>query len=178
MIRPFRAGLGAVVLTVILAGCARESGDRTGADPAPAGGVELVRGGFDKVEAALDAAKGKVVLIDCWATWCGPCVATFPLLVEKHRKYADRGLAVITLSLDDPDDAGQAVAFLREQKATFTNLHLATVDAAARKGMTDRFAFRGGIPHAVLFDRAGARVWAGHPMDPSLESQIQSELAK
>jgi thiol-disulfide isomerase/thioredoxin len=203
MTRPFRAGVGVAVLTGLLAGCARAPDEQAGTGSTPSaraelppsawadtgiadglvlppapGEVGLVRGGFDKVEAALNAAKGKVVLIDCWATWCGPCVLTFPLLVEKHRKYADRGLAVISLSLDKPADAGQAVQFLRQQKATFTNLHLTTVDAAARKGMVERFAFRNALPHAVLLDKAGARVWVGHPMDPALGPKIEAELAK
>jgi thiol-disulfide isomerase/thioredoxin len=73
-----------------------------------------------------------VVLIDCWATWCGPCVASFPLLVEKHKKYADKGLAVISLSTDDVDDSRAVLTFLVKQKATFTNLHM-PLDAAGFK---------------------------------------------
>lgn len=132
---------------------------------------------FDGVEKQIASAKGKVILIDCWATWCPPCVASFPKLVEKHEKYAGKGLAVISLSTDRPSDAPKVIDFLKKQKATFTNLHM-TVDAAAQKGLQEKFLYRNAIPHAVLFDRTGNRVWAGHPMDPKLTPMIEAELAK
>jgi thiol-disulfide isomerase/thioredoxin len=47
---------------------------------------------------SLDKLKGKVVLLDFWAVWCGPCIATFPKLTELHEKYSDRGLVVLGLT--------------------------------------------------------------------------------
>ena len=70
-------------------------------------------------------SKPKYTIVDAWATWCGPCKENFPHVVEMHQKYADKGLAVVSLSFDDPDEDQAAVddakAFLREKKATFTN---------------------------------------------------------
>jgi thiol-disulfide isomerase/thioredoxin len=137
--------------------------------------VKAVR--FDGVEKAIADAKGKVVLVDCWATWCGPCVASFPKLVEKHQQYGSQGLAVMSLSLDRPADAGKVLPFLQNHNATFTNLHL-TMDQAAQKGLQEKFAYKNAIPHAVLFDKTGKRVWSGHPMDPKLTPMIEAELAK
>ena len=71
--------------------------------------------------------KAKLVVVDAWATWCGPCMKNFPHLVEMHEKYADKGLVAISLSLDVPDDpkkVAAATAFLKEKKAVFTNLIL------------------------------------------------------
>ncbi len=141
------------------------------------GSVEVSQCKFDGVEKAIAKAKGKVVLIDCWATWCGPCVASFPKLVEKHQKYAGKGLAVISLSTDKPTDSSKVIAFLKKNNATFTNLQM-PLDGAAQKGLVEKFAFRNAIPHAVLFNKTGKRVWAGHPMDPELVSLIEKELAK
>ena len=42
-------------------------------------------------------------MVDAWATWCGPCKENFPHVVEMHQKYAGKGLAVVSLSLDDRD---------------------------------------------------------------------------
>lgn len=69
----------------------------------------------------------KYTLVDAWATTCGPCKENFPHLVEMHKKYAQKGLAVISLSLDDPTDAKALAAareFLQEKKAVFANIVL------------------------------------------------------
>jgi len=71
--------------------------------------------------------KSKLIVVDAWATWCGPCMKNFPHLVELQTKYADDGLVAISLSLDDADNpkkVAAATAFLKEKKATFTNLIL------------------------------------------------------
>jgi thiol-disulfide isomerase/thioredoxin len=188
-----RASVSAVAIVVLfgtLSGCNKQSDD-TGAkvkyrsgdtnQPSPSATPpsdgSLTAVGFDGVEAAIAANNGKVVLIDCWATWCPPCVASFPHLVEKHQKYAGKGLAVISLSMDDEDNGEQVKAFLKRHNATFTNLHLKS-DPAAGRGLKEKFAYKGGIPHAVLFDRGGTRIWAGHPMDPALESKLVAALDK
>jgi thiol-disulfide isomerase/thioredoxin len=69
----------------------------------------------------------KFTLVDVWATTCGPCKENFPHLVQMHQKYAGKGLAVMSLSLDDPTDTkaiASAEAFLNEKKAAFTNVLL------------------------------------------------------
>jgi thiol-disulfide isomerase/thioredoxin len=71
--------------------------------------------------------QAKYTLVDAWATNCGPCKENFPHLVEMHRKYAGKGLAVISLSLDDPSDSKAIAAakeFLQQKQAVFTNILL------------------------------------------------------
>ena len=71
--------------------------------------------------------KAKFTIVDAWATTCGPCKQNFPHLVEMDRKYRDKGLAVISLSLDDNSDKkalADAEKFLQEKKARFTNILL------------------------------------------------------
>jgi cytochrome c biogenesis protein CcmG, thiol:disulfide interchange protein DsbE len=52
----------------------------------------------------LDAMRGKVVLVDFWATWCAPCLAEFPVIGTFYRKYQSKGFEVIALSVDKPRD--------------------------------------------------------------------------
>lgn len=69
----------------------------------------------------------RFTVVDAWATTCAPCKENFPHLVEMHRKYGAKGLNVVSLSLDDPEDAkalAAAESFLREKEATFVNVVL------------------------------------------------------
>jgi thiol-disulfide isomerase/thioredoxin len=90
---------------------------------------------FDEFQARVAANKtAKFTLVDAWATWCVPCRENFPHLVEMNTKYADKGLAVISLSFDDLSNAkvvGEAKDFLREKKAVFTNFILDEADGVA-----------------------------------------------
>jgi len=51
---------------------------------------------------SLEQYRGSVVLLDFWATWCGPCRMTIPLLTRLHEQYKDRGLVILGISVDDP----------------------------------------------------------------------------
>jgi len=97
-------------------------------DRASTGTIKLESLKWPQFKDRLAASKGaKFTLVDVWATTCGPCKENFPHLVEMHRKYSGKGLAVISLTLDDPTDAkavAEAEKFLREKKAVFTNVLL------------------------------------------------------
>jgi thiol-disulfide isomerase/thioredoxin len=69
---------------------------------------------------AVAGKKGKVVLVNFWATWCAPCVAEFPDIVRLYQKYHVKGLEVIAVSFDEK--APMAILFLDKQKAEFLNL--------------------------------------------------------
>ena len=67
----------------------------------------------------LDLAdyRGKIVIVDFWASWCVPCRRSFPWLNEMQAKYADQGLVVVGVNMDA--EAGEADAFLKEFPADF-----------------------------------------------------------
>jgi len=72
------------------------------------------------VRQKLAARRGKIVVLNLWATWCGPCVMEFPELVRFERAYRSRGVAVIGLSMDEPQKAPTLVPpFVKKQKAAF-----------------------------------------------------------
>jgi thiol-disulfide isomerase/thioredoxin len=68
---------------------------------------------------SIKGLKGKVVVIDFWATWCGPCVAEMPKMKELYAKYRDQGVEFIGVSLDQPKEQGgldKLKKFVEEKK--------------------------------------------------------------
>jgi len=72
--------------------------------------------------------RGKVVVLNLWATWCGPCNAEMPMLVDMEKRYADRGVVFIGASLDEAKTRGRIPAFLSEHHVTFPIWYGATAD--------------------------------------------------
>lgn len=65
----------------------------------------------------FEALKGQVVYLDFWASWCGPCKASFPWMEKMHRRYEKQGLKVIAVNLDQEPQL--AKNFLKENSASF-----------------------------------------------------------
>jgi len=91
-------------------------------------GVKLEKINYENFRTKVVANKNaKFTMVDAWATWCAPCKENFPHVVEMHKKYGNKGLAVVSLSFDDPANAKQfseAEKFLKEKKAVFRNVLL------------------------------------------------------
>ena len=86
-------------------------------------GHELTLDGTTAADQTFDWAtyRGKIVLIDFWATWCGPCVAELPNVRELYDKYHERGFDVVGISLDR--DRAALDKFLSEKDIPWTTLH-------------------------------------------------------
>ncbi|MEO8561110.1 MAG: TlpA disulfide reductase family protein [bacterium] len=67
--------------------------------------------------------KGKVVLLNVWATWCEPCRVEMPSIEKLHREFGPKGLAVVAVSVDDPGAEQRIVDFTKELGLTFEVLH-------------------------------------------------------
>ncbi len=89
--------------------------------------ITLHRVNYDQLTRLVQTQRGKVVVVDFWASYCQPCRKAFPHLIQMHQKYAAQGCTIITVSMDDPSDedaAKAALAFLRQTRAPFTNVLL------------------------------------------------------
>lgn len=114
--------------------------------------VTLVQGDRETLASILRNHQGKVVLVDFWATWCGPCVKQFPHSIELSRKHREDGLAVVTVSMNEPKERDSVLAFLERQKADIDNL---LPEYGAGSEFLEAFDLRGDIPFYRLYDRQG-----------------------
>ncbi|QYK06922.1 TlpA disulfide reductase family protein [Shewanella zhangzhouensis] len=98
---------------------------------------------------SLSDYRGKVVYVDFWASWCGPCRKSFPWMNEMHSRYQDKGLAVIAINLDT--DSGDAKPFLNDLKPQFIIGYDSQGEVARQFDLL-------GMPSSFVFDRSGKLV--------------------
>jgi thiol-disulfide isomerase/thioredoxin len=96
-----------------------------------------------------DELKGKVVMVDFWASWCGPCADSFPAMSELAEKYAAKGLVVIAVNEDEK--RADMEQFLERHKARFTVVRDGGRDG---KKLVDKVGIAV-MPTSFLLDRAG-----------------------
>lgn len=106
---------------------------------------------LDGRELTLSSFRGKVLVLDFWASWCPPCRDEIPVLVELARQYEGRGVDVVGLSLEDPkEDRETVAAFLEKYNVTYTIGFATNEMFAALAGEGDL-----PIPQTFIFDRDG-----------------------
>ncbi len=124
---------------------------------------------LDGQDLRLSSYRGKVVLLDFWATWCDPCREEIPHLVELQQKYGDRGLQIIGVSMDDSPEPART--FYRQ-----FHMNYPVVMGNAETG--ELYGGVLGLPIGFLINRDG-RIYAKHigATDPAVfEREILSLL--
>jgi thiol-disulfide isomerase/thioredoxin len=119
----------------------------------------------------LSSLKGKVVLLDFWATWCGPCKIEIPWFIEFQQKYGKDGLQVVGVSIDDTVD--KLKPYVAQMKMNYTVLQGLDQDA-----MQDAYGPLFGIPVTVLISRDGrmCHKHVGLSSKDKFEKEIKSLL--
>ena len=146
MIGSLRLAAATVVIAAASSGC-------TGAETDLPESFSVVDA--SEVNEFIAAQKGRVVVLNLWATWCGPCREEFPALARLDREYRDRGVVVIGLTADEPDAVDSLVKpFIAEVDAEFTIL---VKDYGDPMKFLDELNPRlsGAIPETIIYDREG-----------------------
>jgi thiol-disulfide isomerase/thioredoxin len=115
---------------------------------------------------ASQADSGKLLLVNLWATWCGPCVQEMPELVTMNRMYRKRPFEFITISLDEDSAKAQALKTLQEVHASGKNYLLTTHDADKLAAALDP-QMPGPLPYTLLIAPGGKIVYRhSGPIEP------------
>jgi thiol-disulfide isomerase/thioredoxin len=128
-----------------------------------------------KLEGKLpESTAGKPVFVDFWASWCGPCAESFPVLNELYKKYSDRGLIVIAVNLDEnrPD----MEHFLKDHPVSFVVVRDSSESVVKKLGLKT-------FPSSFILDSTGKVRYAhsgfhGEKTKKEYTQEIESLLAK
>ncbi|MBE0635707.1 TlpA family protein disulfide reductase [Candidatus Bipolaricaulota bacterium] len=113
---------------------------------------------LDDERITLSDYRGQVVVMDFWATWCSPCLKSFPHLHDVVSRYQGEGVVLLVVSLDK--SAQRARDYLIENGYATSNVLWESLDAA--RGVKEQFGVVG-IPRTFIIDREGFIQYAGHP---------------
>ena len=112
--------------------------------------------------------KGPVVL-DFWATWCGPCIKELPFIQALHEEFADRGIVVVGISQDTPKTVSRVKPFVKSRKLTFPIL----LDKNQDLMRTFKIA---SIPYVCIIDTTGEMVYSHMGYKPGDEKELRDEI--
>ncbi len=169
-----RAVMGLVVAGILTLGAAVQADELGIGDDAPKLDVtKWVKG----KPVDLSEAKGKgITVVEFWATWCGPCVASVPHLTHLQEKYGDKGVTVLGMTkFDDGNTLDMVKKFVKKQgdKLDYT---IAFEEESKTYDAFMKAAGQNGIPTAFIVDKSGRVAWIGHPQS-GLEDALGEMVA-
>ena len=163
--------LAALIVTAVLAllplaGCNQKTPQETASGENKAGskGAGAPEAGLaiptlDGSSASLDQYKGKIVLVNFWATWCDPCKTEIPWLIDLNHKYGPKGLVILGVAMDD--EGKKVVAPWVQAKRFDVHGQQETMDYPILLGndkIADKFGGILGLPTSMLYSRDGRKL--------------------
>lgn len=120
----------------------------------------------------LSAYRGKAVLLNFWATWCGPCKVETPWLVDFYKQYQPQGLEIVGVSMDDDGSNDEIAKFVKEMNINYTIVQ-------GTEKVADAYGGIDGLPISFFIDRNGKVVdmTIGLRGKRDLEDDIKKALA-
>ena len=118
-------------------------------DPDPHEPASLTLRDLDGVSRDLEDYRGRIVVLNFWATWCLPCREEMPIFIEIRQRYAARGVEIIAASTDEEDSRKAVDRFARRQKLSFPVWVGATTEDMRRLGLGDA------LPATAIIDADG-----------------------
>ena len=159
-------GLGRLRLLIVLAAGMAATASGTGAElSGPAPDFRLPARSGEQV--ALSDLKGQVVMLNFWATWCGPCRQEMPHLEALHQRYSDLGFTLLGVNVEE--DSSGADTFLEETPVTFPILFDPESEVSNAYEVV-------AMPSTVLVDRAGNVRFIHHGYKPGYENEYQTQI--
>ena len=133
--------------------------------------IPLDEGGYTKV---ISSNKGKVTLVSFWATWCVPCRAEVPRLVQLEKRLQDKGLKLVLISADDVDSEMDARRFLTTKNVPMPSYQkVVKNDDKFIEGLDPKWS--GALPALFLYDKTGKKVksFVGETEMAALEAAVK-----
>jgi thiol-disulfide isomerase/thioredoxin len=130
------------------------------------------------LEALRESNKGKVVLVNFWATWCVPCVKEFPEIVQLYKDYKKKDFKVIFISVDSPEEIDNKVKpFLNKKNVDFVTYYSNFDDVGDLINSFDK-KWGGDIPATYIFNKSGkiTSTLQGKKSYDEFEDAIEKEL--
>jgi thiol-disulfide isomerase/thioredoxin len=152
--------MACVVAVLTLIGCGKgmqNQGTKETSSAAAEASVQIPT--MEGTNTSLDQYKGKVVLVNFWATWCAPCRIEIPWLIEFNEKYGPKGLVILGVAMDD--EGNQVVQPYVRDRRFDVNSHPKAMNYPILLGnskIAEKFGGILGMPTSMLYSRDGKKI--------------------